>query len=199
MKRTIFPMLLLVVLAAGIALTRAVATARVGFGAGLEIKLPIGGEKDKDKDKVNDKDAEKDADKQPTTCPCCGMTIDDKAAKGMCGGMACAPLSRHTPAVLLAMAEELKLTDEQKVELKRIAAEAAAKAAKVLTADQAKALADAPDAKMCLPGKCKMADKQAKCDDETPRVHPEPADEAVKLDLPPTPTPATPPADGPTE
>lgn len=80
--------------------------------------------------------------------------IDNQAdAKPMCpmmAGMKGITLTADSPPLLLARADDLKLTDEQKHQLKSIAVEAQRKATMVLTAQQQSMLGESPDKAMSM-------------------------------------------------
>ncbi|EMI17595.1 secreted protein [Rhodopirellula maiorica SM1] len=75
------------------------------------------------------------------------------SSKSMCPmmtGLKGIKLTADSPPLLMARADELKLTEQQKRELKSIAEEAQRKATKVLTSDQQSRLGDAPHKPMSM-------------------------------------------------
>lgn len=68
----------------------------------------------------------------------------------MMAGLKAIKLTAGSPPLLIARADELKLTKQQKQELKSIAEEAQRKAAKVLTAEQKSMLGESPEKAMTM-------------------------------------------------
>lgn len=84
--------------------------------------------------------ATNDVDKNTESKPMCPMMAGMKGIK----------LTADSPPLLMARADELKLTDEQKQELKSIAEEAQRKSTKVLTAQQQSMLGESPGKAMSM-------------------------------------------------
>ena len=82
----------------------------------------------------------------------------------MMAGMKGIKLTAASPPLLLARADELKLTDDQKQELKSIAEEAQRKATMALTTQQQSMLGESPDKAMSMMDVVMMRSKQMKDD-----------------------------------
>ncbi len=95
-----------------------------------------------------------DRDKEAESKPMCPMMAGLKGIK----------LTADSPPLLMARADELKLTEEQKQELKSIAEEAQRKAAKLLTADQKSMIGKSPDKAMSMMEIAMMRSKGMKGD-----------------------------------
>ncbi|WP_430453368.1 hypothetical protein [Rhodopirellula europaea] len=95
-----------------------------------------------------------DRDKEAESKPMCPMMAGLKGIK----------LTADSPPLLMARADELKLTEEQKQELKSIAEEAQRKAAKLLTADQKSMIDKSPDKAMSMMEIAMMRSKGMKGD-----------------------------------
>lgn len=78
--------------------------------------------------------------KEDSSQPMCPMMAGLKGIK----------LAPTSPPLLMARAEELKLTDQQQQELKSIAKEAQRKATEVLNAEQQSALGESPDTALSM-------------------------------------------------
>lgn len=95
-----------------------------------------------------------DIDKKTDSKPMCPMMAGMKGIK----------LTAASPPLLLARADELKLTDDQKQELKSIAEEARRKATMALTTQQRSMLGESPDKAMSMMDVVMMRSKQMKDD-----------------------------------
>jgi hypothetical protein len=87
-----------------------------------------------------------------TGCPFCGQTMKPECMRMMTGPMRMRHrmmmnerLSAKDPSCIVALREELKLTEEQLKKLEEIVAKARAEAEQVLTEEQRKALAEVPE------------------------------------------------------
>lgn len=89
---------------------------------------------------------------------------DSKPMCPMMAGMKGLKLTADSPPLLLARAGELKLTDEQKQELKSIAEEAQRKATMVLTAEQQSMLGESPAKAMSMMEVAMMRSKDMRGD-----------------------------------
>lgn len=98
--------------------------------------------------------ATNDRDKETQSKPMCPMMAGLKGIK----------LTADSPPFLMAQAEELELTEQQKQELKRIAEEAQRKASNVLTAEQQSMLGESPDKAMSMMEVAMMRSKDMKDD-----------------------------------
>ena len=82
-----------------------------------------------------------------------GESNKEMSSKSMCPmmtGLKGIKLTADSPPLLMARADELKLTEQQKRELKSIAEEAQRKATQVLTSEQKSSLGDAPHKPMSM-------------------------------------------------
>ena len=82
-----------------------------------------------------------------------GESDNETSSKSMCPmmtGLTGIKLTADSPPLLMARADELNLTEQQKQQLKRIAEEAQSKATKVLTSEQRSILGDSPDKPMSM-------------------------------------------------
>ncbi len=95
-----------------------------------------------------------DIDKNSESEPMCPMMAGMKGIK----------LTADSPPLLMARADELKLTDEQKQKLKSIAEEAQRKSTKVLTAQQQSMLGESPGKAMSMMEVAMMRSKGMKDD-----------------------------------
>jgi hypothetical protein len=84
--------------------------------------------------------ATNDRDNKSESKPMCPMMVGLQGIK----------LTADSPPLLMARADELKLTEEQKQELKSIAEEAQRKATKLLTADQKSMIGKSPGKAMSM-------------------------------------------------
>ncbi|QEG41248.1 hypothetical protein [Roseimaritima ulvae] len=93
-----------------------------------------------------------------------GNETESKPMCPMMAGLKGIKLTADSPPLLMAQADELKLTEEQKQELKSIAEEAQRKAADVLTADQKSMIGKSPDRAMSMMEIAMMRSKGVKGD-----------------------------------
>jgi len=128
--------------------TGAIAGAGVVFAALLALSLQSLAFAQESTQETNDRDKEAES---KSMCP-------------MMAGLKGIKLTADSPPLLLARADELKLTEQQKQELKSIAEEAQRKATNVLTADQKSLLGESPEKGMGMMEIAMMRSKGMKDD-----------------------------------
>ena len=81
---------------------------------------------------------------------------NDSNMMRLCKSMMSAPLFLDSPAIILAQAESLGLSEEQKQKLSDIENEARQKARSVLTAEQTKSMGEIPDEPVAIMEMCQQ-------------------------------------------